>query len=96
MIMWKAKSILDEKNDNPATRDLFVASRGWCENFMRRQGLSLRRKPAQKDPSYMIDRSVSYVMHVNQHQKQFTFHDSDFITMDETAVWNDMVSNSTV
>ena len=66
MIMWKAKNIFDAKNEDPATKDSFFASRGWCEKFMRRQGFSLRRKTttAQKDPSYMIDCIVAYVMHV--------------------------------
>ena len=44
IIMWKAKSIFNKKNDHPAIKDLFVASRGWCEKFMRRHGFSLRRK----------------------------------------------------
>ena len=98
MIMWKAKSIFDEKNEDPALKDTFLASRGWCEKFMRRHGFSLRRKTttAQKDPAYMVDRIVAYVMHVRRLQKQFSFHDTDTIAMDETPVWNDMVSNTTV
>ena len=66
MIMWKAKSIFDAKNEDPTTKDSFVASRGWCEKFMQRPGFSYRRKTttAQKDPSYMIDLIVAYVMHV--------------------------------
>ena len=50
--------MFDEKNEDPATRDSFIASRGWCENFMRRHGFSLRRKTttAQKDPSFLVDR----------------------------------------
>ena len=65
---------------------------------MRRHGFSLRRKTttAQKDPAYMVDRIVAYVMHVRRLQKQFSFHDTDIIAMDETPVWNDMVSNTTV
>ena len=35
-------------------------------------------------------------MHVRQLQKQFNFLDADIIAMDETPVWNDMVSNTTV
>ena len=35
-------------------------------------------------------------MHVRRLQKQFSFDDTDIITMDETAVWNDMVCNTTV
>ena len=81
-----------KKNNDPATQDSFVASRGWCEKFMRRHGFSLRRKTttAKKDPSYMIDRIVSYVLHIRRLQKQFNFRDADIIVMDETPVWNDM------
>ena len=98
MIPWKAKSMFNEENDDPAIQDSFVASRGWCEKFMRRHGFSLRRKAttAQQGSSYMIDRIVSYVMYVRRLQKQFNFHDADIIAMDETPVWNDMVSNTTV
>ena len=97
IILRKAKSIFDTKNEDPATKDLFVASRGWCEKFMRRHGFSLRRKPtaAQKDPSYMIDRIVAYVMYVRQLQKQFSFDDIDIIAINETPVWSDMVLNTT-
>ena len=98
MIMWKSKSIFDAKNEDPATKDSFVASRGWCEKFMQRHGFSLQRKTttAQRDPSYMMDSIVAYVMHVRRLQKQFSFDDTDIIAMDETAVWNDMVSNTNV
>ena len=34
MIMLKAKKIFDNKTTEPASRDAFVASRGWCEKFM--------------------------------------------------------------
>ena len=65
MIMFKAKKIFDDKTTDPASRDAFIASRGWCEKFMRCHGFSLRPKTttAQKDPSYLIDRLVSFVMH---------------------------------
>ena len=65
---------------------------------MRRHELSPRRKTAtaQKDPSYMIDRIVSYVMHMRRIQNQFSFHDSDIIAINETVVWNNMVFDTTV
>ena len=90
--------MFDEKNDDPANRDSFIANRGWCENFIRRHGFSVRRKTttAQKDPSFLKDRLVSYIMHVRQLQKQHSFALSDILAMDETPVWNDMVSNTTV
>ena len=98
MIMFKAKKLFDEKTDDPAVRDSFVASRGWCEKFMRRHGLSLRRKTttAQKDPSFLIDRLVAYVTRTRRLQKQHSFADHNIFAMDETPVWNDMVSNTTV
>ena len=65
---------------------------------MLRHGFSLRRKTttAQKDPTHMIAHIVTYVMHVSRIQKQFNFDDAGIIAMDETSVWNDMVSNTTV
>ena len=70
MIVFKAKKIFDDKTTDPASRDAFVASRGWCEKFMRRHGLSLQQKTttAQKDPSYLIDRLVFFVMHAHRLQ----------------------------
>ena len=96
--MWKAKSIFNKKNDHPVIKTSFVVSSGWCEKFMQRHGFSLRQKTttAQKDPSYLNDRIAAYVMHVRRIQKQFNFHDANIIVMDETSVWNDMVSNTTV
>ena len=40
MIMLKTKKIFDDKTIDPASRDAFVASRGWCKKFMRRHGFS--------------------------------------------------------
>ena len=62
---------------------------------MRRHGFSLRRKAttAQKDRSYLIDRLLSFVMHARRFQRQYNFA---FHNIDETAVWNDMVSETTV
>ena len=75
MIMFKAKKIFDDKTTDPASRDAFVASRGWCEKFLRRHGFSLLRKTAtaQKDPSYLIDRLVSFVIKSNQIKAIYSF-----------------------
>ena len=44
----------------------FVASTGWLQKFMRRNGLSLGRKTSvkQKDPSRLIDKLASYIFHI--------------------------------
>ena len=44
MIMFKAKKIFDDKTTDPASRDTFVASRGWCEKFVRYHGFLLWQK----------------------------------------------------
>ena len=36
MIRTKAKAIFDEKTDDPAVKESFVASRCWIQNFMKR------------------------------------------------------------
>ena len=98
IIMFKPNKIFDDKTTDPASRDAFVANGGWCEKFMRHHGFSLRRKTttAQKDPSYLIDRLVSFVMHGCQLQRQYNFVPHNIVTVDETAVWNDMVFETTV
>ena len=65
MIMFKANKMFDEKIEDPTTQDSFIASRGWCENFTKRKTTT-----AQKDPFFLLDHLVSYVMHVRQLQKQ--------------------------
>ena len=64
MIMFKTKKIFDDKTTDPASRDAFVASRGWCEKFTSCHGFLLCQKTttAQKDPSCLRDRLLSFVM----------------------------------
>ena len=94
IIIFKAKKSFDDKTIDPASRDAFVESRGWCEKFMRRHGSSLRRKTttAQRDALYLIDRLVSFAMHARRLQCQYNFAPHNIVVMDETAVWKDVVS----
>ena len=96
--MFTAKKNFDDKTTGAASRDAFVASRGWCEKFMIGHGFTLRQKTttAQEHPSYLIDRLVSFVMHVRRLQRQYNFAPHNIVAMDETAVWNNMVSETTV
>lgn len=98
LIMKKAKIMHDESTDDPAIKDSFVASRGWLEKFMKRNGLSLRRRTtiAQKNPSCMIDKLVMYVIQNRRLQRKFKYPASSIIAMDETAIWSDMLSGTTV
>ena len=42
MIRIKAKAMFDEKTDDPAVKETFIASIGWIQNFMKRHNLSCR------------------------------------------------------
>ena len=44
-------------------KDEFLAIKGWFDRFMKRHGLSLRRKTSvvQKDPDMLIGKLVSYI-----------------------------------
>jgi len=53
----------------------FNASKGWCDNFMRRNGLSLRRKTSvsQKDPDMVISKLVAYVLRIRRLRLQHNY-----------------------
>ena len=95
LIRYKAKNIYNDKN--PEENDKFMASPGWVDKFMARHGLSLRRKTvAQKDPEQLIDKLVGYVLHIRRFCMKYNYLPSSIIAMDETPVWNNMVSDVTV
>ena len=52
--------------------------------------------PYQKDPEKLIAKLVSYVIQICRMQKANNHQDTHIIAMDETPVWNDMVSETTV
>ena len=76
----------------------FVASSGWLQQLMSRHGLAIRRKTteSQKDPEKLIDKLIGYILQIRRQRGKIAYHDKDIIAMDETAVWQDMVSNTTV
>ena len=44
----------------------------------------------------MIDKLLGYILQIRRQRGKIAYHDKDIIAMDETAVWQDMVSNTTV
>ena len=89
----------DLKHTTPDCYDEnFEATTGWLFKFMKRNNLSLRRKTsvAQKDPDLLISKIVSYILHVRRFRTKYSYQPSDIIAFDETPVWADMVSDTTV
>ena len=95
--MVKAKYFDGSKCDE-SEKSLFMASNRWVNNLMHRNGFSLRRKtkPAQQDPELLIDRLILYILHVYRLSIKYKYPPSSITTMDQTSVWNDMVSNNTI
>ena len=91
--MAKAKSECDENE-----KSLFVASNGWVNNFMRHNGFLLccKTTTAQQDPEWLIDKFILYILHARRVSVKYTQSPSGIIAMDETSVWNDMVSNTAI
>ena len=93
--MRKAKIIYDDMDDNITK---FEGSTGWLTNFMKRKGLSVRRKTsiAQKEHNQLIDRLIAYILLVRRLKMKYNYQLADIIVMDGTPIWSDMVSERTV
>ena len=90
LIMKKALYIYNKKikeNDCDGG-NTFVACTEWLQKFMRRNGLSLRPKTsvAQKDPSKLIDKLVSYIINARHFVAKYNYLPGNIIAMDETSV----------
>ena len=65
---------------------------------MARNGLSVRRRTteSQKDLERLINKLIAYILQVRRQHNRLSYSHSDIIAMDETAVWQDMLSSTTV
>ena len=95
--MLKVKSLQEEKCQCDEGGKILSYSRGWLEKFMNRNGLSLRRRrtEAQKTDE-LIDRLYAYILKIRRFHTRFNYDLRNIIAMDETAIWNDMISETTL
>ena len=65
---------------------------------MRRNGFSIRRQTtiAQKDPERLIDKLILYILHARRLSIKYKYPPSSIMAMDETSIWNYMVSNTSI
>ena len=86
-----------DDNEEISQQD-FKASNGWVVRFTNKHGLTLRKRNslAQHDPGNLIDRVISFILNVRHkfHTKQHAM--ANVIAMDETPIWLDMPSATTV
>ena len=97
--MKKAKILQDESvGDDLSAKEAFVAPQGWLEKFIKRNYLSLHRQTttAQKDPSHVINKTVAYLLQAHRLSDKFKYNPASIIAMDETAVWADTTTSTTV
>ncbi len=71
----------------------FQASKGWLQNFMRRNDLSLRAKTSlsQKLPADLEDKITSFHKFVKDTREEMEFEEDMIINMDETPLYFDLV-----
>ena len=76
----------------------FKESTGWLRRLMKRYGLSFRQKTSvtQKDADQPIDKLLSFALPVHRLAMKHPYDVADIIAMDETPVWADMASATTV
>ena len=65
---------------------------------MARNGLSVghRTTELQKDQDQLINKLIAYILQVRWQQNRHSYSHSDITAMDKTAVWQDMLSSTTV
>ena len=99
LVKLKATKLQEEMEIEDPTITTLKFSEGWLEKFMKRNGLTVRRctSVAQKRPDQHIGKLCAYVLKVRKKvRKKMNYELKDILAMHETAVWNDMISNTTL
>jgi transposase-like protein len=76
----------------------FKATRGWLSNFLQRFNLTIRRRTTsgQSLPKDLVPKVVSFIQFCKKQFDSFAFIPSAVVNMDETPIWADMPSTTTV
>ncbi|KAL1465896.1 hypothetical protein MTO96_043068 [Rhipicephalus appendiculatus] len=80
------------------SREEFKGSIYWVRRFMRRKGFALRRRTSicQKLPEGYEDKLIEFQLYVNSLRQQHGYMLGQIGNADETPVWFDMPSSTTV
>ena len=94
----RAKALLMSQDKKYEIDQNFKASAGWCTRFMNRNGLTIRRRThiAQKLPNDVNDKVAGFHKFVIDMRKKQQYDLAQIGNMDETPMYFDMASNSTV
>ena len=98
MILHKAQAIHEQKCKAWQVSPSFILSNGWVQKCMARNRLSERCRTTelQKDQDRLIDKLIAYILQIQRQQNRHSYSHSDIISMDQTAVWQYMLSSTTV
>ena len=98
MIPHKAQAIHEQKCKAWQVSPSFILSNGWVQKCMARNRLSERCRTTelQKDQDRLIDKLIALILQVQRQQNRHSYSHSDIIAMDQTAVWQYMLSSTTV
>ena len=98
MIPHKAQAIHEQKCKAWQVSPSFILSNSWVQKCMARNRLSERCRTTelQKDQDRLIGKLIAYILQVQRQQNRHSYSHSDIISMDQTAVWQYMLSSTTV
>ena len=90
--------MIREKAKELSNIDGFSASKGWLQRFIKRKGLTLRRKTTvcQSTPANYIPKLIDFIGNVRRLRINHGYSNNCIFAMDETACWMDMPSDTTV
>lgn len=98
MISREATRIWRQIKERNSELPEFKSSCGYVQNFCKRNGFVLRRRTtvAQKPPSDYLEKIISFIRYTRslRHKESYTM--SDIIGCDETPVWFEAVSNTSL